>query len=262
MDQCRLCLQHVPKLQDSHFLPAGIYRRLRDDNEKNPNPYLITAKTAVQTSDQMKARLLCRDCEQRFSKGGESWVLSNCLQKDGGFPLLSALNSISPDVSAADTPTRLYFADKIPEIDVLAVAYFAMSIFWRGAIHPWKTDGTVPVPLGPFQEQFRQYLMGARTFPKECAALWAVIREGKETDRLTYEPTGNRIGKFHSYRFPMPGFCFILFAGKNIPASFTEKCFAAGIGNPIIVTSILEAMLLEEAVKMRSKSLRVKNWLA
>jgi hypothetical protein len=162
-------------------------------------------------------------------------------------------------VSAAHTPTRLYFADKIPEIDVQAVAYFAMSIFWRGAIHPWNNDGTLPVPLGPFQEEFRQYLMGMRPFPKECAALWAVIREGKEIDRLTYGPTGNRIGKLHSYRFPMPGFCFILFAGKNIPAALAEKCFAAGVGNPIVVTSFLEPMLLREAVKMRSKSLSVKN---
>ena len=67
-EQCKLCLQRVASLEDSHFLSAGIYRILRDDNEKNPNPWLLTKETAVQTSRQMTARLLCRDCEQRFSK--------------------------------------------------------------------------------------------------------------------------------------------------------------------------------------------------
>jgi hypothetical protein len=76
---CKLCLQLVPRLEKSHFLSAGIYRRLRDDTEKNPNPWLLTPDGAVQTSDQMKEPLLCSKCEQRFSKFGENWVLKYCL---------------------------------------------------------------------------------------------------------------------------------------------------------------------------------------
>jgi hypothetical protein len=250
MQQCKLCLQNVAKLENSHFLPAAIYRRLRDELEKNPNPYLITSTTVVQTSEQMKAPLLCRDCEQRFSKFGESWVLGHCLQKDGSFPLAAILASKTPDVSEAGTSTRLYFASKIPEIDISALAYFAASMFWRGSIHPWNTDGTIPVGLGPFQEQFRQYLLGLQEFPKD-SSLWVVVREGKEIDRLTYAPTGERMGKFHVYRFPMPGFVFMLAVGKNIPTKFSEKCFVSSSENPIIVTSIVESLLLNEGVKMR-----------
>ena len=81
MEQCQLCLNRVAKLENSHFLSKGIYKRLRDDQEKNPNPYQITPKGAIQTSKQMTARLLCRACEQRFCKFGEAWVLRHCLQK-------------------------------------------------------------------------------------------------------------------------------------------------------------------------------------
>jgi hypothetical protein len=135
-EQRKLCLQRVASLEDSHFLSAGIYGILRDDNEKNPNPWLLTKKTAVQTSRQMTARLLCRDCEQRFSKFGENWVLAHCLHKDRSFPLAAILASRTPDISSDKTTTRLFYAAKILEIDISALAYFATSIFWRGSIHP------------------------------------------------------------------------------------------------------------------------------
>jgi hypothetical protein len=149
------------------------------------------------------------------------------------------------------TPTRLYYAVGIPEINIEALTYFAASIFWRGAVHPWNSDGTVPVSLGPFfEDELRQYLVGFQSFPKDCFSLWVVVREGKAIDRLTYAPAGNRIGKFHSYRFPMPGFCFMLYVGKNIPDYISEKCFATGSGNPLVVTSVVEPLLFNEGVAL------------
>jgi hypothetical protein len=207
MEQCKLCLQSVPSLRDSHFLSAGIYRILRDDNEKNPNPWVLSRKAAVQSSRQMKAYLLCADCEQRFSKHGENWVLRNCLRKDGTFPLYSILSARTPDISSPPNPTKIYYASGIPEINITALAYFAASIFWRGSIHPWNDDGSILVNLGPFQEQFRKYLMGQGAFPKD-ASLWFLVREGKEIDRLTYAPIGARQGNFHAYKFPMPDLPF------------------------------------------------------
>ncbi len=255
METCKLCLKFVAKLEDSHFLSAGIYRRMRDLTAKNPNPMLLTPKGALQTSKQIKTPLLCSECEQRFSKHGENWVLARCLQADGSFPLAALLASRAPDVFLPTTPTRVYYAAGIPKINAAALTYFAASIFWRGAVHPWKSDGTVPVPLGPlFEEQLRQYLMGLQPFPKDSFSLWVVVREGKEIDRLTYEPAGNRIGKLHSYRFPMPGLCFMLYVGRNSPEYIREKCFASGSGNPLVVSSFLEKRLFNEGVALRRRS--------
>jgi len=252
--RCKLCLEDEVDLKDSHFLPAGIYRLLRDETEKNPNPWMLTERTAVQTSQQMTAWLLCNDCEQRLSKFGENWVLRHCRKKDGSFPLASLLASRSPHVSSETTPTRLYYAARIPEIDISALAYFAASIFWRGSIHPWNEDGSIPVALGPFREQFRQYLMGQKTFPESCA-LWVAVREGEEIGRMTYAPIGKREGKLHTFKFPMPGFAFSLMVSKNISVNHRERCFVHGVGNPIIVTPVIEKFLEEDAVTLRKKSL-------
>jgi hypothetical protein len=163
--QCKLCLKEDVELQVSHFLPKGIYRILRDANEKNPNPWIITNNSAVQTSWQMTAYLLCRSCEQRLSKNGECWVLRHCLRNDGKFILASILANKRPDISENTTETRIYFAAQIPEIDVAALSYFAASIFWRGSIYPWNEDRSARVKLGPFGEQFREYLMEQGAFP-------------------------------------------------------------------------------------------------
>ncbi len=254
MEQCKLCLQPVPSLRDSHFLSAGIYRILRDDNEKNPHPWVLSGKAAVQSSRQMKAHLLCAECEQRFSKLGENWALKHCLRKDGTFLLRSILSARTPNISAPPNPTKIYYASGIPEINIEALSYFAASIFWRGSIHPWNDDGSIPVNLGPFQEQFRRYLMGQQAFPKD-ASLWVVVREGKEIDRLTYAPIGSRQGNFHAYKFPMPGLAFSMAVSKNIPANHRERCLVHGPRNPIIVTTLIDKLLVDEAVKMHQKSL-------
>lgn len=254
MEQCKLCLQPVPSLRDSHFLSAGIYRILRDDNEKNPHPWVLSGKAAVQSSRQMKVHLLCAECEQRFSKLGENWALKHCLRKDGTFLLRSILSARTPNISAPPNPTKIYYASGIPEINIEALSYFAASIFWRGSIHPWNDDGSIPVNLGPFQEQFRRYLMGQQAFPKD-ASLWVVVREGKEIDRLTYAPIGSRQGNFHAYKFPMPGLAFSMAVSKNIPANHRERCLVHGPRNPIIVTTLIDKLLVDEAVKMHQKSL-------
>lgn len=252
--KCKLCLRDGVELQASHFLSAGIYRILCDDGEKNPNPWLITPKGAVQTSRQMKARLLCRDCEQRFSKQGENWVLRNCLKKDRRFPLAELLASRTPDICSDTSPTKLYYAAAIPEINVSALAYFAASIFWRGSVHPWNDDGSVPIRLGPFQESFRQYLLGTSTFPVHCA-LWVAVREGRQIDRLTYAPIGERRDRVHVYKFPMPGLGLSLTVSKHISPDLRKYCFVRGTGNPIVVTDLIEKFLFEDGAKLRRQSL-------
>src|SRR5664279_338300 len=56
--QCKLCLQDPANLQNSNGIPAGIYKILRDSDEKNPNPWLLTPTATVQTSRQMTAPMI------------------------------------------------------------------------------------------------------------------------------------------------------------------------------------------------------------
>ncbi len=139
MEQCRLCLEPKTKLEDSHFLSAGLYRRLRNDKEKNPNPWQLTAKTAVRTSEQMRAPLFCWNCEQRLSKCGENWVLGHCLQRDGSFPLASILASRTPDLSSDKSSTRVYYASKVPEIDIIGIGLLCGEHILAGVNSPLES---------------------------------------------------------------------------------------------------------------------------
>jgi hypothetical protein len=250
--KCKLCLRDGV-LQLSHLEPAGVYRILRDETEKNPNPWLLTKTAAVQTSRQTRAWLLCRDCEQRFSKNGENWVLAHCLKADRSFPLASILASRKPDLSSAETTTKVHYTSQILEINIPALSYFAASMFWRASVHPWNRDGSFSVRLGPFEELFRKYLMGLADFPKPCS-LWVAVREGGKIDRLTYAPIGERRGNYHVHKFPMPGLGFSLTVSKNLPTGYRNMCFVHGNGNPIIVTGVLEEGLLQDAVRIRQNS--------
>jgi len=249
MGKCKLCLRDAVSLQDSHYLPKGIFKILRDDGWDNPNPWKLTKKMAVQTSKQQTAYLLCKECEQLLNKKGEAWVLKHCLRKNGEFRLASILAARKPDLSSNDTPTKVYYASNISEINISALAYFAASIFWRGSIYRWKDDGSIPVNLGPFREKFREYLMDLKPFPRDCCLLLAV-REGDEFNRLTASPVSKRKDNYHVHTFPMPGLGFALAVGKNIPANHREKCFVHGSGNPIIVTQIIEPILEEGSLKL------------
>jgi hypothetical protein len=106
--------------------------------------------------------------------------------------------------------------------------------------------------LDPFQEQFRQYLLGLLPFPKDFS-LSVVVREGKEIDRLTYAPIGKREENFHVYKFPMPSIGFSIVVSKNIPRNYREKCFVHGL-----VTTLIEEFLMADAIKMGQERLAAR----
>ena len=72
LGKCALCLE-AGELRDSHFLPAGFYRILRE-GAPTANPVFVNKMSAIMSSAQARAHLLCAECERRFNDGGEDWV--------------------------------------------------------------------------------------------------------------------------------------------------------------------------------------------
>jgi hypothetical protein len=170
------------------------------------------------------------------------------MKRDGSFPLARILEATIP---AAKSPTsRLYFASKISEIDRDALIYFGASVFWRGSIHPWNDDGTIPVKLGQIQETFRRFLNNDGAFPINCVLI-IMVRDGTEMDKATFPPYGGRTSTFQTFKFIMPGLAFWLVFGDAFPAQFLSCCFVNHPGNPIIVTSIIEDFIRQDATRMK-----------
>jgi hypothetical protein len=164
-----------------------------------------------------------------------------------------------PDVTSPGNPTRIYYAAKIPDVNIRALAYFATSIFWRGSIYPWNRDGSVPVELGPYKESLRKYLFGLTDFPSNCA-LSIVLRDKRgNLDRMMYAPIAKRADGCHVYKFPLGGFGFSLAVGNIIPETVRQACVVHGRGNPIVVTPILDSGLEQDAIRAHLRSVNSQS---
>jgi len=220
MGICRLCGANKPLL-DSHYMPKSLYRLLREDNAIIQNPILTTAKTSIQSSDQVTSRLLCSEYESLFSKHGENWVIDQCFRGPGVFKLQDTLRNASTQCKG-----EFFAATAIPAIDVDKIVYFAASIFWRGSAHQWVAgrDQLKGIKLGKrYEEEFAQFLLGNRPFPENAALIVTVSDNVSPVDSVS-SPYGGRHGRCHTYFFHIPGIHFCLFVGRMIGSMYRDAC--------------------------------------
>src|SRR5580658_6026066 len=95
IDICRLCLEER-ELINSHLVSKAAYKRLRDGDGKNPNPFVVNENQALQTSEQITGYALCGECEELLNKNGETTFFKYCYQPDGTFRLLAELRKTQP----------------------------------------------------------------------------------------------------------------------------------------------------------------------
>jgi hypothetical protein len=221
MPICRLCLEDR-LLRISHFLPAAIYNQLRAPHERNSNPVLMTGEAAIATSRQITDHLLCGDCEQRFSRLGEAWVLGS-MHRPNGFRLQDVVAALQPIGSNAEF--AYYSTAGIAGIDMDALVYFAMSVFWRASAHRWKDfsgERMGGIDLGPYEEHIRRFLLGG-CFPDHTVVLVS-IWPTREVIPAAHTPRRGRALGYHAFNFLIPGIEFKLLTGRQIPDLMRKAC--------------------------------------
>lgn len=123
--KCKLCLQ-VGDLQNSHLMPSSLFKKSRTPGAPNPNPMVVTDRRSVQTSRQLRNFVLCRNCEQLFSRKGEAYVMAQVF--DGTkFPLLDVLLASTQAWRGSEFVG--YDLAATPTIDREQLGYFALSFF-------------------------------------------------------------------------------------------------------------------------------------
>lgn len=233
---CKLC--HLNKdLQDSHYLPRSIYKSNRAKQLKNQNPVVIGASIR-QDQGQVTDYVFCSDCEQRFNKHGESWVLGK-LPHDYGqpFPLQDALVKETPFYIGPGL--NLYAGAKIPAVEMDKLVYFATSIFWRGAVHEWESnqgEKTPKVDLGIHEEPLRKFLLGERSFPPD---VWitTIVWRFKPVLNVAYVPAPAHAGEWSRYWFYMNGLGFIIHFGSDVPDEIKKRCSQNAPERVVVVES-------------------------
>jgi hypothetical protein len=204
-------------------MPAAVYRTLRSRRVgSKPDPMTFGRGFAYQSSEQFVDYLLCEACEDRIRRRGEDWVLANCLRPGGAFPILEILRAAHP--TWQDEDIRTYSAARITEIDSDSLIYFATSVFWRAAAHTWRIRRrSVHIDLGPYEADFRAFLLGQVQFPQNAAIVVAVLERGGE---FAVSPWSRNDQGYHDHNFTIPGLTFMLYLGGRVPQECLEMSLA------------------------------------
>lgn len=232
---CKLC-KKAGQLDDSHLISKAIYKRLRSSKASNPNPVLISAGSAHQTSNQTKAHLLCRSCEQLLSSRGEKSIINLLSGEDRSSPIHDLLVEQNP--SGRHGSAAVYAARGIPSIPIEPLAHFGLGVFWKASVDQWHAEkGELQINLGPYERRIREYLLNPdpSCFPKGVA-LNVIVLPPPKIPILIGIPVEAKKGEgFRNHRFYVPGIQFVLIVGKLAPI---ESCLIMNPQNPIWVADI------------------------
>ena len=163
----------------SHLPPAGFYRLLRFESERNPNPITVRQDISFQTAAQIKAPLLCAAREQRLNNCGERWVLQNCFRVGEGFRVQNLLKAAE---SVHRRPTyALYAGAHVPGVNMDALTYFASSVIWRASAR--KGDAVVAGEAPHGDDLFAPGMQGLTELHQLRQAGLAQLTHGAEEAR-------------------------------------------------------------------------------
>jgi hypothetical protein len=249
--RCLLCLR-TGELRESHFVPKALYRMVRAGS-RGAHPLQITADGKRQTSRQAVQRILCHDCEQRFSTNGENWVLKHCYRGRDVFRLRRLLEQSKP--VHADSEALVYSAPSVSGLGVESLVYFCISVMWRASVTDWWVSGRKyeSISLGSrYQEQLRRYLLGETELPETAAVV--VIVSGLNRPVLAFNfPVSYRLEFCHSHRFHIPGMTFLLGVGGRVSKDFGEICVRRSQLRPIFVSKDGDARVQREIMRLMGK---------
>jgi len=220
LEKCALCLK-PRELRESHYIPQGVFKAVGyggpEYESQTVSLNFQTGKTTY-SNYQPKKKLLCGECEQKFSCRGESQVIPELLTYQN-FPLRDDILSLVSDGDSANQNT-------MGNLDYQSYAYFALSIIWRGSITKWPAPyDKLYGKLRRHEELFRRYLYGQSQFPKRTFITVMI-------DTVDENCHGLHIPNFHSemhdkcrlrvFKFQVPGVIFNVFTEAKIPASHME----------------------------------------
>ena len=217
--ECKLCKRENQQLCDSHYLPKKVYGVMRAPQLKSPHPVSLGEEGVRQLSDQLRDYVFCRECEACLNENGERWVLANIPQDyDAPFPLRTALATLTPVF--VNEQIDLYRVAGVSAFETDKLVYFAMSMFWRGAVHDWETTrgfGAPRIELCAYEEPIRRFLMGEQGLPPQVV-LTVDIWHAKKVLQAAHVPQPSHLAECQRYWFYIPGIIFSLYFGESVPA--------------------------------------------
>jgi hypothetical protein len=222
---------------DSHFVPAALY-------PKGKKISYATQAGSGAAPAEVKAHLLCRECEGRFNRNGESEVLRLLAPKitRKELPLLSKAQTVSPLRTAPDGAPILIYSGQSIGIDTKMFGYFALSLAWRASVHRWTLpDGTStsPYDLGTHDEPIRRFLLGG-PFPSQCAVVMTICTDATSRAVWIAPSPAKRDDGCSICRIQLLGLILIVWLGPGIPDHIKELCCCSAPETPFLSADCTE----------------------
>lgn len=225
-------------------MPAALYDYTRSGSHR---PVRVGGGVVMPSDRQTQDYLLCGDCEDILNRGGESWCLPLFATMQRSFPLYDLLKRQSPDF--AEDGLEVYFAAKNPEIREDKLAHFALGIFWKASVHPWRGDTREPrIELGPYSEHLRRWLKGDEPL-SEFIVLTMSVSVPLRVQITFSDPYEGENLDGHSYVMHVPGILFMMHVGKNLPSETRAACLWHSDSHPIMVSDKLTDQVEQIYVK-------------
>jgi hypothetical protein len=253
-----MCLE-TKRVVSSYLHPAALYAYCRAAD--NTSPMRVGDGVVMITDRQMQDYLLCEECEDVLSKGGETWTNPKLATINKTFPLYDILRKRS--AAYEDESGGLYFASDNPEIQVEKLTHFALGIFWKASVHPWKANQRDPmIQLGPYSNGLRLWLRGDSTFPKDVSLSVTVARPDRALVILSGPTQTDSKNRWRSFSLYLPGLAFTLRAGKLIDLETRMTCFHENPSHPILVSDDVMGVMYKRIAEHYGESRKTKGFLA
>jgi hypothetical protein len=217
---CALC-REWKKLCLSHFMPAALYPDRTGLRSQFASLLQVTG-----TAQEIAAYALCRACENRFNRWGETEVLRFVDPKTKGkFPLIDLIAQKIPiDVE----PSSEIYSGIDLGMKMDHFAYFAMSIVWRRVAIEWNDFHGAILPRTPLagdaEEEIRKYLCKKNApLPKDTVVI-VIVCNDDESRKVWTPPGPEEMEGCTNFRFMVRGFYFRVLIGSGMPAFYRSFC--------------------------------------
>lgn len=176
--------------------------------------------TAVRTSKQLKQKLLCASCEDKFSRLGEDYFARICFQGAGTFELRRELHGLTPDEIPSGRKMWLECSAE-SVLNTSAIKYFVVSILWRHSI--CSVSGFASQYKGmlgkKYEEQFRLFLVEEMNFPENVQILSYVDYNAERASMISH-PSCEKCSvsgvSVRTHSFTVPGVRFRVLVGGGV----------------------------------------------
>ncbi len=202
---------------------------------------MMTNRLTVMKHAQIKDYVLCKRCEDRFNKHGEGYMFE-MMKTAAGFKLLDRL-TVAPPMSF-DVADHVAFSGEDIGLDMDALAYFGLSVFWRAGAHTWPSKLTVAptysIDLGTWLDPIGAFLLGG-PWPGGLSLMVTAAEDTFSQGFLLFP--GRTVGllrEMQSYGFLTCGIHFSIFLANPVPFPYALFCCTSARRRPIFQRNIRE----------------------